>query len=279
MRGVLLIASITLREAMRRRVWLGVLVILVGLALIDFTVPLEMERSPRFGGDSAERLKHGLEMAQYFGARIMLFFSSIMAILLGASQVSAEVERGTLATILAKPIRRVQVLLGKWLGLVAFGVCVILFCYSVNWLVLSLRYGFGAGASFNVPALLVMLLYPTLYGTITMAWSSFAGMALSLLLTAMIYAATFVGDGIVKVISQLTDNKSLKDLELLSRWVIPHQRLGEWLFSLEKGLATTIVQAISGVPEGTLFDKLYIFIYIIAFFWFAHLVFSRRDVQ
>ncbi len=42
--------------------------------------------------------------------------AGLLAIFMAAGTISQEVEQGTLQSILAKPVSRTQVVLGKWLG-------------------------------------------------------------------------------------------------------------------------------------------------------------------
>jgi ABC-type transport system involved in multi-copper enzyme maturation permease subunit len=129
----------------------------------------------------------------------------------------------------------------------------------------------------------VMLLYPVLYGTLTIAFSSFGSMVMSLMLTATLYSFTFIGDTIIHIIAEITQNESLRKLEVLSDWLIPHGRLATWFGSLEQGMVPAMRREM-GRRAGehltyTSFDQFYIFAYIIGFLLLANIVFSRRDLN
>lgn len=98
------IATSTLREALRRRWMLGMFAFtLIVLALSSaFT---------RF--QPGEEIK----MLRDFGMGFIITMTVGMTIVLGAGLVPPEIERRTLYTILAKPIRRFEYILGKFLGL------------------------------------------------------------------------------------------------------------------------------------------------------------------
>jgi Cu-processing system permease protein len=278
MRQILLIMSITIREAIRRKVWLWILVMIAGLIVIDWATmyhPPQTSESQQV--PAIQGVDFRLIIAMYFGANIILFFSSIIAVVLAAGQVSGDMDRGVLSTIVSKPVTRFQVILGKWLGVVVFSSATILITLCADWAFLVGVYGGEHGLTINLESVGVMLLYPVLYGTITLAWSSFGSMVLSLLMTATLYAITWIGDGIVQIIAEVTRNEALKQLWLLSKWIIPHQRLGEWRISLQEGFFALMREA-RGV-DVTLFDKLYVIGYIVVFFLFAYAVFSRRDVH
>jgi ABC-type transport system involved in multi-copper enzyme maturation permease subunit len=106
MRAVRAIAVNTFREAIRDRI----LYLFVGFALV-------MVMSTKlFGmltvGDEAKIVKD-------IGLASMQFFSMLIAVMMSMLLVSREVDSRTVFIILAKPVRRWQFLLGKYLGLVA----------------------------------------------------------------------------------------------------------------------------------------------------------------
>lgn len=95
----------TFREAVRDRVLLGVLgaaggVLLFSLALAELAL------------DQQRRVVLDVGLAS------ISLFSVVMAVFLGSSLLSKEIERRTLYVILPKPIRRHEFLLGKYFGIV-----------------------------------------------------------------------------------------------------------------------------------------------------------------
>jgi ABC-type transport system involved in multi-copper enzyme maturation permease subunit len=267
--------SITVREAIRRKVWLWVIIIVFAVAVADWASTLAT--GSRMGSMPMGDIRPAA--AQMMGRGIILFFSSIIAVALAAGQITGELERGVLATILPKPINRFQVYLGKWLGVIVFADAVVLLSFSLNWVALCIIYGMKNGLGWHWEGLGVMMLYPMLYGTMTLAWSSFGGMVVSLLLTATLYAVTFLGDAIVSVIAKITENHALERLQILSTWVIPHARLSSWLSAADSDLFSQASARFGMVVPAELVDKLYVVGYMAVFFVLAYVVFSRRDVQ
>ena len=120
-RTVVTIAALTLREASRRRVL---------LALAVLTVILLALSGWGFSRLSAEYDSGGLTTGEQLLAAsqilnlVMFGFSLIAALgtaFLAGPTLSGETESGIALAVLARPIRRSAFLLGKWLGLVAFG--------------------------------------------------------------------------------------------------------------------------------------------------------------
>jgi ABC-type transport system involved in multi-copper enzyme maturation permease subunit len=116
MNAVMTIASLTVLEAVRRRLVAAfalISVVMVGLSGWGF-YRLSHSSSITSG-------ETGLAVPQ----SVILFtfmFSFVVALsasAVGSLAVSSEVESGVLQSVLARPIRRSEVLLGKWLGLAA----------------------------------------------------------------------------------------------------------------------------------------------------------------
>ena len=118
----LTIAGLTLREAFRRRVVWALLILTVALLMLSawgFSKlgGIEFEGSALTSGEA--RLVASILL------NLILFGMSLIAAIgtafLAGPTVAGEVESGQALAILARPVRRSAVLLGKWLGLVAFG--------------------------------------------------------------------------------------------------------------------------------------------------------------
>ena len=120
-RTVITIAALTLREASRRRVVLalsGLTVVLLVLSGWGFSrVAAESGASTLTSGETRLTASIMLNL-------VMFGFSLIAALgtaFLAGPTLAGETESGIALAVLARPIRRSAVLLGKWLGLVGFG--------------------------------------------------------------------------------------------------------------------------------------------------------------
>jgi ABC-type transport system involved in multi-copper enzyme maturation permease subunit len=120
-RTVLIIAALTLREATRRRVLLALVALTaVLLALSGWG----FSRLAAESGGSALTSGEARLTASIVLNLVMFGFSLIAALgtaFLAGPTLSGETESGIALAVLARPIRRSAFLLGKWLGLVAFG--------------------------------------------------------------------------------------------------------------------------------------------------------------
>ena len=118
MTAVLTIARLTVAEAARRRI----LWVLVGLTLV--TVALTtwgMERLvslARQGAATEVEIWVGVSQVLILVAFMFSFVLAMTAAFLGAPAIAADLESGVAHAILARPIRRSDLVLGRWLGLV-----------------------------------------------------------------------------------------------------------------------------------------------------------------
>ena len=117
---LLIIAGLTLREAARRRLLLAVAIL---TALIVGATGWGFSRIPTFTR-GAQPISHVevLATTAEFVLLIALMFSFVLAVgaaFLAAPAVAADVESGLVLALLPRPIRRADVVVGKWLGLAA----------------------------------------------------------------------------------------------------------------------------------------------------------------
>lgn len=114
----LLIASLVLREATRRRLVLTVALLTVAIVLLT---GWGFHKLATFHTASGQPIPHYALMTTASILTIMMafMFSVILclgAAFLGALSTGAEIENGTLLAILPRPLSRAEVLFGKWLG-------------------------------------------------------------------------------------------------------------------------------------------------------------------
>ncbi len=120
-RTVVTIAALTLREASRRRVMLALAVLTVVLLMLS---GWGFSRVAAESGSGTLTSGEARLVASMLLNLVMFGFSLIAALgtaFLAGPTLSGETESGIALAVLARPIRRSAVLLGKWLGLVVFG--------------------------------------------------------------------------------------------------------------------------------------------------------------
>jgi ABC-type transport system involved in multi-copper enzyme maturation permease subunit len=120
-RTVVTIAALTLREATRRRVLRALAVLTVALLALSGWGFSRLAAESDFGTLTSGQAR--LVASQLLN--LVMFGLSLIAALgtafLAGPTLAGEVESGTSLALLARPVHRSAVLLGKWLGLVVFG--------------------------------------------------------------------------------------------------------------------------------------------------------------
>jgi Cu-processing system permease protein len=118
--SVFVIARLTFREASRRKILLaaalfGLLFLVIyalGLSQIQKEMELQSRPMPAL---VASELFNFIVMA---GLYVVNFLSITMTVLTSVDTLSGEISSGTVQTLVSKPVRRWEILLGKWLGFV-----------------------------------------------------------------------------------------------------------------------------------------------------------------
>jgi ABC-type transport system involved in multi-copper enzyme maturation permease subunit len=117
MSSVVRIARLTIAEAARRRIlWVLAGLTLASVALtgwgIDRLVTLARE-----DGASELAIQVGVSQVLVLTAFMFSFVLAMTAAFLGAPAIAGDVESGVIHALLVRPIRRTELLVGRWLGL------------------------------------------------------------------------------------------------------------------------------------------------------------------
>ena len=215
----LTVAGLTLQEAFRRRVvWalLALTVVLLALSGWGFSklVGLDSDMGTMTSGEA--RL-----VASLLLNLIMFGFSLIAAIgtaFLAGPTLSGEVESGQALAILARPVRRSQVLLGKWLGLAAFGCGYVVLAGLSQFLVIWATVDYwppapAAGLALLAAETIVLL-------TLALLLSSVVSPMASGIISVGLFGATWVA-GVVGGLGRALGNEGVERVGTVSRVLLP----------------------------------------------------------
>lgn len=146
MSAILTIARMTLVEARRRRLVLTVFVLtalMVGFTAYGFsrlnTLTCGRDNSPCSPTEVQLAAALLLILVTYMFDSVIVIGASFVA----APAIAGEIETGTLLAILPRPIRRSDVILGKWLGLAVLVAVYAIFTYALEFLAVSLVVGYA----------------------------------------------------------------------------------------------------------------------------------------
>src|SRR5262245_10457922 len=168
----LTIARFTIHEAISRRLVLSAFVLsLIFLGLYALGLSLLYTMAPPFRQQNVERSEVAAAgtILTVLGLYAVHFLSSFVALFLTVGAISSEIDSGTLHAVLARPIRRADVVLGRWL---AYGGLIALYVGFMAGAILSMAWlasGYQAFDAFRTIALMVLgalvLLTVSLFGS------------------------------------------------------------------------------------------------------------------
>ena len=116
-RQVAVIAGLTLREVARRRIlWVLLGLSIVSVLLVAWGVD-RLVTYARADGILEVQVRIGVSQVLIVIAFMFSFVLAMSAAFLGAPAIATDVETGTVHAMLARPLRRSELLLGRWLGL------------------------------------------------------------------------------------------------------------------------------------------------------------------
>lgn len=184
MTKVLAISAVTVREAVRQKLAVNLLVFAVALVLASITLS-----TLTFGEQYRIIANIGLSSMEVFGTLIAAF--------LGAGLVARDVERKSVYPIITKPVSRARYVTGRYLGLVATTTLNLAVMATVFLLVLAV-YLRGFGFLLEKPlgvALLAMAVQFAMVGAVATFFSCFSTTTLSAIFTlAFVVAGHLAGD-------------------------------------------------------------------------------------
>lgn len=276
---MMVVAGVTLREIRRRRLLWVVVVLGVGyLAMFGSGVVLVQREMVQ--GNEAYLARHAvMSMLLAAGLYVIQFLVLVFAAIVSVDTIAGEVASGAIQAVVTKPIRRRDVMLGKFMGHVA---AVVAFAVAMSLGAVAIV----AAVAGSVPvALLGPLALVSLEGVVVLAVSYLGGTVMGTLANAlivfMLYAVALVGSWIERI-GNLMGNAAAQYLGVFASLVMPTEALWQraaWLLlppvlRETVGVATPFTSA--NPPSGLMVA--YGIAYAIAATVGAILAFEHRDL-
>ncbi|MCL5103365.1 MAG: ABC transporter permease [Armatimonadetes bacterium] len=115
------IAKTTIGDALRKKVIQIFLVIAIGLIIISLSFAQTLSFSTSEGAST------DIMLVKTMGLGLMAAAGWLISLVMGVSLIPQEIERRTIYTILSKPVKRYEFIIGKFVGaLLTLGICVAL---------------------------------------------------------------------------------------------------------------------------------------------------------
>lgn len=288
MTSIWIIARMTFREAIRRRIVLTglalgicfLIIYSIGYHYITAQVGHMVESGQGNGPQVALARVAGTESENALllaGLYAVTFLAIAMAALLGADTLSGEITSGTIQTVVTKPIRRSAVVLGKWLGFAELlGLYMVLMAGGT---VLSVFIQSSYTPDNLLPGLVLIYFEALLIMTISLACSSaFSGLATGGIVFGL-YGLAFIG-GWIEQFGTIVHNTTAIKVGILVSLIIPSESL--WrraAYEMQSPLAGVLGVSPFGttsVPSPLMIA--YAVVYLLAVLALAVRIFQTRDL-
>jgi ABC-type transport system involved in multi-copper enzyme maturation permease subunit len=215
------IARLTLREAVRRKLILATFVLTVVLAVISgwaFHKLIGLPCGPN--GTACSITDQKIEAATLI---IMLgfMFSFVVAVgaaFLGAPSIWAEMESGVLLSMLPRPIRRSEVLLGKWLGLAILVVAYTVIATGMEMVICA--WALNYVAPHPITALMFIAAQALILLTLSIACSTRIPSMASGIVLIVLFGITWMA-GIAGSVGAAVHARAMEDVGTVSSLLLP----------------------------------------------------------
>jgi Cu-processing system permease protein len=187
MRKIAAIAWVTVREALRQKLAVNLLVFALALVAASFTISLLT-----FGEQYRIITNIGLSSMEVFGTLIATF--------LGAGLIARDVERRSVYPVITKPVSRAQYVAGRYLGLVATTTLNLL-VMAVMFLAVLAFYLRGLGFLAETPVVAVlaaMAVQFAMVGAVATLFSAFSTATLAAIFTLSMVVAGHLSSDLVR---------------------------------------------------------------------------------
>lgn len=277
----LLLARFTFREARRKRLVLGVVLLsLLFLALYWYgfaSLRGNFENRLRAGARSPFGFETFASVLVLLGFYTVNFLSGVMAIFAAVGSIASEVDAGTLHAIVPKPVARWQILLGKWLGYAAMlSLYTTLMCLGVlaigrlvgdytppNWLA-----GTGLVVLVGLMLLSITVLGSTVFSALTNG-----------IVVFMLYGVTLMA-GVVEQVGTFINSDTLVRIGIAASLVLPSDavwRLASFTLQPAFGIPTVPLPFAANTPPSSAMI-VYAVVYALTALGLAVALFNRRDL-
>ncbi len=282
---VRIVAGYALREALRRKVFVVVVVLtLAFLALYAYGTKQAFDEVSRFGpgvpADIEEKVLTGstlLGLAMF----VTLFLGTVIAVFVTLNAVRGDAERGLLQPLVVRPIGRSTLLLARFLAAGAVCVVYVLAVYAAAVLLTNATGGYWPDNPFygalSLALAVVVVVAIALLGT-TVLSSTANGIAIF-----MVFGAG-LASGLIGQIGAALDSSALERISSIASWALPFEAIYQdglhALTAEARGATGVIVQLgpFGGAQDAGPLLIPYILVYLVVVGFVANRIFGNADL-
>ncbi|ADL07639.1 ABC transporter permease [Thermosediminibacter oceani] len=271
------------KEMLNKRALLLVIVLtLVFLTLYGYGLKeayKDLPRSPVIAVTLSSQL---ISIGLYFAGLIIAF----LVVLSSVGALSADIESGVMQAVLVKPVKRWEIVVGKFLGI---GAMISLYGIVLFFAIIFLNKFFGARMIFSPSNLfysaLLFILSPIILLSVSLWGSSRMSTLNTGIMVVMLYGFALIGGWMEQIGYLLSRNggsaQGLINAGIISSLILPidvlYRKMNSLLFTTD-GLSFTVNNILGGGYEPSIAMMIYSAVYPIFMLWMAVRRFSFRDI-
>jgi Cu-processing system permease protein len=221
LQGVVTIARLTLHEALRRRILTAALIAAAAF-LVLYGLGFHLILREEGGSMTLLERRVFLSMFTLAGLFAANLLTVMMAVLLPVDTLSGEIASGVIQTVAVRPVRRRDIVLGKWLG---HGTVMTAYLCLLAGGVLGIAWTM---AGFTPPRIERGLPLMLLEGTVLLTLSIAGGTRLSTVTNGMLafglFGLAFIGN-LVEQIGTMAGNEAARQVGTVASLLMPSEAL------------------------------------------------------
>jgi Cu-processing system permease protein len=276
--SVFTIMRLTFLEAQRRKLfWAVGLMSLAFLIIFGVGYYFTYRDFLRFPGGTSSQFLQISSFLTLAGLYVVNFLAVLLAVLISVDTIAGEITSGTIQTLVTKPLRRWQIVAGKWLGLATMlALFVALMSGAVQLIVYVISHSI-------LPDIVRGVLHMILAAQVVLAISLLGGTRLTTLangvVTFMLYGLAFIA-GWIEQIGSFMHNATAVDIGIAVSLIMPGEAMWKraaYLMQppLMRDLGITPFSSSSAPSEAMV---LYTLLYVVAMLGAALYLFNQRDL-
>jgi Cu-processing system permease protein len=218
MRSILAMAHLTLYESRRRRIVTAALACAAAFLAVYAAGLFFVHREQVQEGRPLLQQQGTMQVLTIAGLFAANFLSVLFAVLLPVDTLSGEIDSGVIQTVASKPIRRADIVIGKWLGhaVIVMGYVLLL----VLGVALVVRLVAGPNAVQPIQALPLMFLEIVLLMTVSIAGGTRLSTVTNGVAALGFYGIAFVG-GWIEQIGGFAGSQAAKTVGIVASLISP----------------------------------------------------------
>ncbi|MGI1692036.1 ABC transporter permease [Thermoanaerobacter uzonensis] len=221
------------------------------------------------------------------------FIVAFLVVLTSVNSISGEIESGTIYSILSKPIKRYELVLGKFIGL---GAMIVIYSSIMFLSVVGFNIWFGSKINFGWNNILKGLFFfdlgPIVFLALIIASSSIFSTVNTGIIAIMAYGIALVGGVLEQIgyaIQQGTagtlasnSGESLVNAGILTSLILPtnviYRKMIAVLLTKSSGISFMTQGFFGGMSQPSIYMFIYIFFYVVFLLYYGAKRFSQRDL-